>query len=326
MNIKRYNYLIYISFIISCSDTSTNPDDKINSIPVASLSAYPDSGTTFTYFIFDATNSSDENDSLSTLEVRWDWDNDQNWDTGFSQSQNMSHNFSALGEHTVTMEIKDPKGLSDTITVNVHVSGVETGTVTDIDGNVYNTVKIGNQWWMAENLKVRHYQNGDSLVNETDIVAWYLWGEGVYCSYNNSSSNAYTYGLLYNWYTVDDSRNIAPVGWHIPSDEEWQELVSTLGGDSLAGGKMKEASLQYWQYPNYYATNCTGFSALPGGGRWGIADAQLGEVAFFWSATESISIGAWYYALHYGSSGIGRTDFSNGLSKKYGYSVRCVKD
>jgi len=281
MNIKRYNYLIYILFIISCSDTSTNPEDKINSVPVASLSAYPDSGTTFTYFIFDATNSSDENDSLSTLEVRWDWDNDQNWDTGFSQSQNMSHNFSTLGAHTVTMEIKDPEGLSDTITINVHVSGVETGTVTDIDGNVYNTVKIGNQWWMVENLRVTHYQNGDSLVNETDIVAWYLWGEGVYCSYNNSSSNANTYGLLYNWYTVDDSRNIAPLGWHVPSDEEWQDIVTYLGGESLAGGKMKEASLQYWLSPNYYATNCTGFSALPGGGRWGIADAQLGEVAFF---------------------------------------------
>ena len=99
-----------------------------------------------------------------------------------------------------------------------------------------------------------------------------------------------------------------------------------MGGDSLAGGKIKEASLQYWQAPNYLSTNCSGFFALPGGGRWGIADAQLGEFAYFWTSDESISSGAWYYGLHHSTPGIGRTDFSNAISKKYGYSVRCVKD
>ncbi len=330
MNKKRYNFLIavltIIFFTISCSDSPTNSDDKINKAPVASLSVYPDSGTTFSYFLFDATNSYDENDSLSTLEVRWDWDSDQNWDTDYTQTKNMSHNYSTTGEYTVTMEIKDSKGLSDTTTINVHVSGAEIGTVTDIDGNIYNTVKIGGQWWMAENLKVTHYQNGDSIFHETGIIQWFMWSEGVYCSYNNSTSNADTYGLLYNWYAVNDSRNIAPAGWHVPSDEEWQELVSTFSGDSIAGGKIKEASLLYWHNPNLFATNCSGFTALPGGGRWGIADAQLGEFAYFWSATESVFSGAWYYALHYTSPAIGRSDYSNVVSKKYGYSVRCVKD
>ncbi len=224
------------------------------------------------------------------------------------------------------MEIRDPEGLTDTITFQVQVSGVETGTLTDVDGNIYNTVKIGNQWWMAENLKVKHYQNGDSIVYEPDIVNWYLWNEGVCCSYYDRTSNAEIYGLLYSWYAANDSRNMAPVGWHVPSDSEWQELVTTLGGDSIAGGKMKEASLNYWLEPNTLATNCSGFTGLPGGGRWGIGDFNLGESAFFWTTTESNIGSGWFYGLVNASQWTGRGDFENSLSKKYGFSVRCVKD
>ena len=111
-------------------------------------------------------------------------------------------------------------------------------TLKDIDGNVYKTVKIGNQWWMTENLKVIHYRNGDKIPCLTDDDEWDQ-STRAYCYYNNDTTNVEIYGRLYNWFAVNDSRKIAPEGWHVPTDEEWQELVDYLGGDTLAGGKMK---------------------------------------------------------------------------------------
>ena len=111
-------------------------------------------------------------------------------------------------------------------------------SVTDIDGNVYKTAKIGNQWWMAENLRVTHYRNGDKIPNLSGDEEWDN-ANGAYCCYNNDSANIAKYGMLYNWFAVADSRNIAPEGWHVPTDEEWQVLVDYLGGAALAGGKLK---------------------------------------------------------------------------------------
>jgi len=110
-----------------------------------------------------------------------------------------------------------------------------TGTVTDIDGNVYKTVKIGSQWWTAENLKVTHYNNGDSLINETVIRTWYDLTVGAYCSYDHDSNNAAIYGYLYNWYAVGDDRNLAPAGWHVPTDEEWKQLEMYFRYDPVNG-------------------------------------------------------------------------------------------
>ena len=105
-------------------------------------------------------------------------------------------------------------------------SGFKTGTVTDIDSNTYQTVKIGNQWWMTENLKVTHYRNGNAIPNVTDDSAWSSLTTGAYCIYNHDESNATTYGRLYNCYAVTDSRNIAPAGWHVPTDAEWTTLTT----------------------------------------------------------------------------------------------------
>ncbi|MEJ2629601.1 MAG: fibrobacter succinogenes major paralogous domain-containing protein, partial [bacterium] len=108
-------------------------------------------------------------------------------------------------------------------------SRFKTGTVTDIDGNTYQTVKIGDQWWMAENLKVTHYRNNDEIPNVTYWGDWHDLSTGAYCDYNNNEGNVSTCGHLYNWYAVNDSRNIAPEGWHVPTDEEWKELEMYLG-------------------------------------------------------------------------------------------------
>lgn len=202
-----------------------------------------------------------------------------------------------------------------------------TGSVKDIDGNVYKTIKIGNQWWMAENLKVTHYRNGDAILNKTDDEEWDK-PTGAWCAYNNDTTNVEIYGRLYNWFAVNDSRNIAPEGWHVPTDDEWQELVDYLGGDNLAGAKMKstgtiEGGDGLWRGPNE-ATNESGFSALPGGYRYnhGIFDG-IGYTPYFWSSTESNGGNAWHRYLYSTNSMVYRHDSG---WKQAGYSVRCVKD
>jgi len=201
-------------------------------------------------------------------------------------------------------------------------------SVKDIDGNVYKTVKIGNQWWMAENLKVTHYRNGDEIPNKTDDEEWDK-PTGAWCYYNNDTTNVKIYGRLYNWFAVCDSRNIAPEGWHVPTDDEWQELVDYLGGDTLAGGKMKstgtiEGGDGLWHGSTEGASNESGFSALPGGYRYnhGVFDG-IGRTSYFWSATENSGGTAWHRYLYHSNSVVSRYDHG---WKQAGYSVRCVKD
>ena len=197
-------------------------------------------------------------------------------------------------------------------------------TVTDIDGNVYQTVQIGDQLWMAENLKVTHYSNGDSIPNVTDNSTWPGLSTGAQCVYNNNSGNELdTYGRLYNWYAVDTG-NLAPAGWRVPTDDEWQTLVDYLGGSSVAGGKMKEAGTAHWNSPNTGATNESGFTALPGGYRnyYGGYFTNLGYSGDFWSATELSTYYAWRRYLYYGNTQVGRGSYY----KQGGYSVRCVRD
>ena len=211
-----------------------------------------------------------------------------------------------------------------------------TTTVTDIDGFVYKTVKIGNQWWMAENLKVTRYRNGDYIPHVTYNGTWEGLTTGACCNFNNDGTNATTYGSLYNWYAVNDSRNIAPAGWHVPSDEEWKELEMSLGmsqseADNTGwrgtdeGGKLKDAGIGYWIAPNTGATNESGFSALPGGCRHcdgSYYEDDINHYAEFWTSTEYNNTSAFLRTLSWRHSTITRTSGD----KQWGFSVRCVKD
>jgi len=212
----------------------------------------------------------------------------------------------------------------------------ETGTMTDQDGNIYKTVKIGDQWWMAENLKVTQYRNGDQIPNITDGTEWMNLRTGAYCAWENDSIYSSVYGYLYNWYAVDDSRNIAPNGWHVPTDDEWKTLEKYLGMSQFGvdregwqrgtneGGKLKEAGTIHWESPNTGATNESGFSALPSGWRLRYEGTffYLGYNANFWTSTESDALSAWYRFLTYKDSYVYRWD----CSKPYGYSIRLVMD
>jgi uncharacterized protein (TIGR02145 family) len=208
------------------------------------------------------------------------------------------------------------------------------GIVTDIDGNVYQTVKIGDQWWMAENLKVIHYRNGDPIPNVSDDTEWSNLTTGAYCNCNNDESHVATYGRLYNGYAVIDSRNIAPAGWHVPSDDEWKELEMYLGmsqseADMLfewrgtnEGGKLKQTGTTHWKSPNTGATNESGFSALPGSARDHNGDYwDLGYYAGFWSSTIDGYGYAWTRYLDNDHSEIYRH-----FGIVSGFSVRCVRD
>jgi uncharacterized protein (TIGR02145 family) len=198
-----------------------------------------------------------------------------------------------------------------------------TGTVTDADGNIYHTVKIGSQWWMAQNLMTTHYRNNDSIPNVRENSVWTLLATGAYSDYSNDPSIVATYGRLYNWYAVTDGRSLAPVGWHVASDDEWRTLVDYLGGADFAGGKMKETGSTHWSNPNAGATNESGFSGLPGGCRnFSGSYSDRGADAYFWTSTETDPYDAWFRKLFF--------DYPNAngpyLNKAYGFSVRCVRD
>lgn len=201
---------------------------------------------------------------------------------------------------------------------------ISVNTVTDIDGNSYNTVKIGTQIWMAENLKTTKYRNGDPIPNVTDGTQWNNLTTGAYCDYNNTVINSITYGRLYNWYTVSDIRNIAPTGWHVPTDDEWTTLTTYLGGIDVAGGKLKESGTTHWPSPNT-STNESGFSALPGGYRYNSGEFNLlGGYCLLWSSTQNSTSGGWTRSLNTSNSLEGR--YEPDSAKSYGFSVRCLRD
>lgn len=192
----------------------------------------------------------------------------------------------------------------------------------DYDGNAYLTVTLGTQTWMEENLRVTHYRNGEAIPNVTDNGAWAGLSAGAYCWYDNDQGTNAKYGALYNWYTVNDSRGLCPQGWHVPTDAEWTTFTSYLGGTSVAGGKMKSLSA-LWASPNTNATNNSGFSGLPGGGRndSGVFDG-IGGYSRWWTSTASTSTNAWRRVL-VSSDGYVYVYYDH---KRSGFSVRCIRD
>jgi uncharacterized protein (TIGR02145 family) len=216
--------------------------------------------------------------------------------------------------------------------------------ISDIDGNIYNTVLIGAQCWTKENLRVRRYNKGRSIPFDAiggsggSSSTWSNLTIGAHTIYANDStttpSNRTKYGYLYNWYaakgiyttgtmTSTDTLNICPEGWHVPTDADWTTLTTELGGESVAGGKMKSIGTAYWSSQSAGTDNSSGFSALPGGYR--IKDGSFNNLrnsAVFWRATEDNANNAWSSRLEYNSNNVSR----NSYEKQYGASIRCLKD
>lgn len=196
--------------------------------------------------------------------------------------------------------------------------------VIDIDGNFYTTVKIGNQEWMAENLKVTHYRDGSAIPYVSGDSVWSDLTTGAYCWCDDDSTDyKKTYGALYNFHAVIDNRCLCPEGWNIPTKAEWLELVEYLGGEDTAGGSMKETGPAHWSEHNIGATDESGFDGLPGGGRGKITGCgEVGNYATWWSSTSYDSVYAWHWGLYHGNA---KVRYNPG-HKTSGFSVRCVKD
>ncbi len=193
---------------------------------------------------------------------------------------------------------------------------------TDYDNNNYTVVQIGDQLWTAENLKTTKYSNGEDIPEVSDASQWMNLSTGAFCYFGNDPDNALIYGCLYNWLAAIDNRNACPVNWHIPSDDEWITLTSSLGGEAVAGGKMKETGIEHWFSPNAGATNESGFTAIAGGNRsYGNFDS-MGYGGSFWSVTAIDPIFAWGRDIFYYNTVANR----HGTDKKSGLSLRCVKD
>jgi uncharacterized protein (TIGR02145 family) len=193
--------------------------------------------------------------------------------------------------------------------------------ITDIDGNVYQTVRIGTQVWMKENLKVSKYRNGNSIPTGLTDLSWFNTTSGAYAIYNNDAANNPTYGKLYNWYAVTDLRGMCPTGWHVPTDAEWTTLINFLGGSTVAGGKMKVIS-SLWKVPNNGATNESGFTAIPGGFKDVGSYGDIDDVGRWWSSMQLSTTDAWFRRL---SNATG-SSYKESYRKTFGISVRCLKD
>lgn len=197
---------------------------------------------------------------------------------------------------------------------------VSNAQLTDIDGNTYNTIKIGNQTWMTRNLNVEHYRNGDPIPQVQDKEEWDALTTGAWCYYENQSENGTVFGKLYNWYAVNDSRGLAPDGWHIPSDDEWTQLINFLGGQEVAGEKMKTTS--GWDEGGN-GSNSSGFTAIPGGYRTHDGYfSNMGKNSLFWSTTEFNSERVWFRNVIGSIPDVYRPNYA----KDFGLSVRCIKD
>lgn len=207
-------------------------------------------------------------------------------------------------------------------------------TVQDIDGNIYNTVTIGTQVWMKENLKTTHYQNGNPITKIIDNNSWGNQTAGARCYYNNDSTvNTPVYGSLYNWYAATDIRNVCPTGWHVPNNSEWNIMETYLDNttDTInlglvgtdIGGSLKETDTTHWASPNTGADNSSGFLALPGGYRSNDGSYDgVSSHGFWWTTNAYNTTYSWYRHL---------TEVSSKIDVYYtfkvdGFSVRCLKD
>lgn len=198
-------------------------------------------------------------------------------------------------------------------------------TVADVDGNIYNTITIGTQTWMKENLKTTHFNNGIAIPTTTlaannDSTSVFQW------PYNDDVANVATYGRLYTWYAITGNNNVCPAGWHVPDNSEWQALANFLGGDSIAAAKMKETGTSHWAVTNSSVTNSSSFTGLPGGFRGNPQGYnQLGSTGWFWSVTPFGSSG-FQRGFHFDLLTNSNYLMSAVAVSNCGMSVRCLKD
>lgn len=264
-------------------------------------------------------------DQSTNIPKSWIWNFG---DGGTSTAQNPSHTYTSAGTYTVSLKVSNNYGSNTLTRTNyITVADVPVGAVSDVDGNVYNTVTIGTQVWMKENLKTTKFRNGDLIGTTTPAtleINTPIFPTPIYqWAYEGNESNVTAYGRLYTWYAATDSRGLCPTGWHLPSDAEWTTLFTFLGGEQIAGDKLRERGTTHWESSNDNVTNSSGFTALPGGSRQDTGRFYaIGLIAEWWSSEGNNTIWAESIFISYGLSHAGRAY----PAKSFGLSIRCLRD
>jgi len=197
------------------------------------------------------------------------------------------------------------------------------GVIYDIEGNIYKTIGIGSQIWMEENLRTTKLNDNTELIKLRDSSTWINRQSAGFCWYNNDSTLKIPYGALYNWKIVNTGK-LCPIGWHIPTKQEWTTLMEKLGGKQEAGGKLKVIGSTYWKSPNSGATNSSKFTAVPGGGIFSGQFFDFNKWAHWWSITQIDSLWVTTFDLVYNTPGV--IVGPGGKTHSCGLSVRCIKD
>jgi uncharacterized protein (TIGR02145 family) len=278
---------------------------------------------------------------ISTTAINLTWTDRSTNETGFKIERKLEGGtFEVIGTTATNIATFSDKGLTQSTNYIYRVYSYNEGGKSPVYSNdltltTYSTipsVTIGTQTWTTKNLDVATYSDGTLIPQVTDPYAWASLTTGAWCYYNNTTANGTTYGKLYNWYAVagihdtdpnTPNKKLAPTGYHIPSDAEWTTLTTYLGGESVAGGKMKARGTSLWVSPNQDATNTSDFTGLPGGSRSGKGPFNgIGDDGFCWSSSEDSTTFAWCRVLYYGSG----SAYRGSGNKWNGFSVRCLSD
>ncbi len=327
-SLKMTMVVILTILLVNCSkdDDTGESDQKVN-VVVSGI----DENTNITPGAVLGLELNIENSNVTSAVITFD-DNEIEYFDYFPQTFSINTTGFSAGSYILKVVAFNQDVKIETYELNVEIKDLEYGSTTDVDGNTYKTIQIGNQVWMAENLKVKHYRNGEDIRLVNGGNTWVDLEQGAYCFPNNDANSDADYGLLYNFYSVNDSRNIAPEGWHIPSREEFRELMDYLGGHDEAGGKLKSLGNTYWNSTLITAdnegTNESGFSAVAAG----CCTASGGFSGFgyktnFWFSEETTSLSGnlMGWSRYLGKSTNEISDESTSPAT-LGYSVRCIKD
>ncbi len=316
----NYTVLLKVSNNFGQSTSFQNIAVAQNTNPVANFS-----------FQIDKKNVQFTNLSQNGLTYLWTFGN------GSSSTQsNPSIAYNNFGTYSVTLQTTNNMG-SNSVTKSITLTDNAPNTVTDIDGNVYNTVTIGSQIWMKENLNTTKFKNGETIPNVIGNNEWAALNSSAWCRYNNNpdASNELKFGLLYNGFTAQDARGVCPNGWRVPTVTDFNTLIQFLGGPDVAGGKLKQTGIDtYWNLPNNGATNETGFTALPSGNRLGMVGivgdwrngyfGNTGTGTYLWTKNLSPAGGLYWYSMWYDHDDLVRGE--DLFLKTTGNSIRCIKE
>jgi uncharacterized protein (TIGR02145 family) len=328
-NTKIYLFILSgVLFFLLTRCTKNNDNDNSSSPgPVPTLSTSAVTAIMSTTAVCGGNITNDGGKTVTTRGVCWSTgltptlsDNKTTDGTGAGEYISTITNLNPTTTYYVRAYATTPNGTGYGSTMSFKTSPP---TVTDIDGNIYSTVAIGTQVWMVENLKTTRYNDGTSIPYVTDEDAWIDLTTAAYCWPNNDISNLSPYGAMYNWYAVNSGK-LAPTGWHVATDADWNTLITFAGGDSIAGGKLKAAGITYWESPNTGGTDDYGFTLLPAGyrsvanGTW----VNFSYWAVLWSATEEQPGFAGRCRI------VNTAAFFDlkSTDERFGFSVRCIKN